>query len=506
MNDLEGDLRKILNSKAREASISDEPTRAVVARARRRQLGTVITATLAAALLVAGSLIGLRSLLRADPANQRPATPPVLPVAPDGFRPVALPQLSLAYPNDWSLVALQPDRTRDRLLQLANFELGPGFGACEQGWSLPQAGVLLEVRLGALQDPLPPWPTPLGVDPGAARPCDADRLLGASREANGIAYSATGLITADATQADVDLLEQAFETLTFPEAVPQAEDLLGSSNLVLDSADSPVGPVILYAYADLEEVVRERPSYWIGSPALSGADCPGRVRSVAMSRSQTRASRCTSTPGAESSGATCRARRFVPSSAPSRALRSPPIFSRSPRHRTAFTSSSVGHHPRGNRRSGHDPPLRWTGQPAQHVLPGGLACADRFGNRPGGRALGAVPRTHERGDRTRFRLHGWRRRRLLLAATEGRLSAGRVGLGKWRAERHHGARLGGGHPARVRSGFRRADRGRPVSRPGRLARDPADRPGHRAVGRRPRRPARRVRRQRGRTRTRGRRT
>ena len=279
MNDLEGDLREILNSKAREASISDEPTRAVVARARRRQLGTVITATLAAALLVAGSLIGLRSLLRADPANQRPATPPVLPVAPDGFRPVALPQLSLAYPNDWSLVALQPDRTRDRLLQLANFELGPGFGACEQGWSLPQAGVLLEVRLGALQDPLPPWPTPLGVDPGAARPCDADRLLGASWEANGIAYSATGLLTADATQADVDLLEQAFETLTFPEAVPQTEDLLGISNLVLDSADSPVGPVVLYAYADLEEVVRERPSYWIGiaGPIGSGLSGAGSI-------------------------------------------------------------------------------------------------------------------------------------------------------------------------------------------------------------------------------------
>jgi hypothetical protein len=281
MNDLEGDVREILNSKAREASISDEPTRAVVARARRRQLGTVITATLAAALLVAGSLIGLRSLLGADPANQRPATPPVLPDAPDGFRPVALPQLSLAYPDDWSLVALQPDRTRERLLQLANFELGPGSGACEQGWSLPQAGVLLEVRLGALQDPLPSWPTPLGVEPGAARPCGADRRLAASWEANGTAYSATGLFAADAVQADVDLLERAFETLTFPKAVPQTEELLGISNLVLESADSPVGPVVLYAFADLEEVVRERPSYWIGiagpiGSGLSGASSIGR--------------------------------------------------------------------------------------------------------------------------------------------------------------------------------------------------------------------------------------
>ena len=59
---------------------------------------------------------------------------------------------------------------------------------------------------------------------------------------------------------------------------------------------------------------------------------------------------------AESSGATCRARRFVPSSAPSRALRSPPIFSRSPRasdclHIKQCGASSKGQPPIGSRPS-----------------------------------------------------------------------------------------------------------------------------------------------------------
>ena len=281
MNDLERDLRELLDSRAAEARISDEPPRAVVVRARRRQLGTVVTAALVAAILVAGSLVGMRSILSADPRDQRPAITPVLPDAPGGFRSVALPYLSLAYPNDWSLVALQPERTRDRLLQLANFELGPGFGDCGSGWTLPRAGVLLEVRLGALQHPLPEWPTALGAIPGAARPCGAERVLGASWAANGAAYSATALFQSDAPQADVDLVERAFETLTFPREVPQTEELLGFANLVLDTADSPVGPVLLYAYQDLDDVVREEPSYWVGiaGPAgthLSGASQVGR--------------------------------------------------------------------------------------------------------------------------------------------------------------------------------------------------------------------------------------
>lgn len=284
MNDLEHDLRELLGAKARDASVSAEPTRTVVQRARRRQLGTVILTTLAAALLVVGSLVGMRSILRADPDNQRPAIPPVLPEAPEGFRSAALPYLSLAYPEHWSLVALQPDRTRDRVLQLANFDFGPGFGACEQGWSLPPGGVLLEVRLGALQGPLPPGPTSLGVVLEGTGPCGADSVLAASWEANGTAYSASGLLTADAAQADVELMERAFETMTVPENVPQTENLLGISNLVLDSVDSPVGPVVLYAY--LEDVVRERVSYWIGiaGPAgshLAGASLIGRDPPIA---------------------------------------------------------------------------------------------------------------------------------------------------------------------------------------------------------------------------------
>ena len=274
MNDLERDLRELFDTKTRDAAAPSTPSPSVLKRARRRQAGTAFVAILGGVAILAGSVVGVRSLVASEEQRQ-PVVVPALPTVPEGFRSVALPYLSLAYPMDWSLLALQPDRTRDRVLQLANFEHGPGFGGCEQGWSLPPGGVLLEIRLGALQYPLPSWPTVLDVVHAGARPCDAEGVLGASWEANGTAFSATGLLMADAPKGDIDLLERAFQTLTFPDATPQTEQLLGASNLILDTMDSPVGPVVLYAYADLEDVVRERPSVWIGIAGPAGSHLAG---------------------------------------------------------------------------------------------------------------------------------------------------------------------------------------------------------------------------------------
>jgi hypothetical protein len=278
MNDLEKDVRELLEARARNAAPTQAAAPSVFKRARRRQAATAFGAILGVAAILAGSILGVRALVSSD-SGHRPAVVPGLPHASEGFRGVVLPYASLAYPEDWSLVADDPARTANRVLQLTNFGSGPGWINCEAGFTLPRGGVMLEVQLGAGQEQLPEWPTSFEVVPGDAKPCGADGLLGASWTASGTAFSATGLMAPDAAQEDVDLMEQAFESLAFPEAAPQTEEFIGSWNLILDSADSPVGPVLLYAYADLEEVVRERPSYWIGiaGPIGSGLSGAGSI-------------------------------------------------------------------------------------------------------------------------------------------------------------------------------------------------------------------------------------
>jgi len=272
MNDLERDLRELLQTKSRDAALTPDAPPKVLKRARWREAGTVLTAIACAAAIVVGSIAGLQALNRTD-TTTRPGGPPVLPDAPEGFRSVVLPFASIAYPDDWFLVSLDPASSRDRVLQLTNFDVGTGWAACEQDASLPPDGVLLEVRLGALQEPLPAWPTTLAVVPGAGA-CGADGVLGASWTASGTAFSALALLASDAAQNDIERLEGAFASLTFPEAAPQTEEFLGTSNLVLDTADSPVGPVALYAFEDLEDGT-ERGSYWIGIAGLAGSHLSG---------------------------------------------------------------------------------------------------------------------------------------------------------------------------------------------------------------------------------------
>ena len=273
MKDLEQDLRELFEARARNATAPPTPAPNVLKRARRRQAATAFGAIAGVLLLLAGSILGVRALVSSD-SGHRPAVVPALPNAPEGFRGVVLPHASLAYPEDWSLVADDPARSANRVLQLTNFVGGPGWINCEAGFSLPRGGVMLEVQLGAGQEPLPEWPTSLGVVPGGARPCGADGLLGASWTANGTAFSATGLLAPDAAQRDVDLLERAFDSLHFPAVAPQTEDFIGSWNLILDTADSPVGPIALYAFEDLDDG-SERGSYWVGIAGPAGSHLSG---------------------------------------------------------------------------------------------------------------------------------------------------------------------------------------------------------------------------------------
>src|SRR5262245_5736925 len=109
MNDLERDLRDLLETKAGDGAPPSEPNPRVLQRARRRQVGTVLTALVVGVALVAGGAVVLDTLQRNDDETRpQPATVPVLPEAPPGFESAALPYASIAYPADWVLLDTSP--------------------------------------------------------------------------------------------------------------------------------------------------------------------------------------------------------------------------------------------------------------------------------------------------------------------------------------------------------------------------------------------------------------
>jgi hypothetical protein len=272
MSDLDQELRELLETKARDGDVTPKPEPQVLKRARRRQAGTVLAAIAGTAALVAASIVGLQTLARTSPDTPTPGDVPVLPDAPEGFRAVALPLASIAYPEDWFLVAFDPDEHDGRVLQLANFDVRTSRVNCEESHALPPGGLILEMQLGAGMDPLPAWPAPLGVVPGPGRPCGAEAVLAASWITEyGEQYSAMGLLSGDASERDRELLLRAYGTLAFPDRVPQTEELLGKANVILDSMNTPVGPVVLYAY----EEPCEGSNHWIGIAGPSGSGLAG---------------------------------------------------------------------------------------------------------------------------------------------------------------------------------------------------------------------------------------
>ena len=294
MNDLERDLRELLGAKARDASLSGEPSRTLVKRARRHQVVTVLTAVLTAAALVAGSLVGMRSILRADPGRPQPAAPPVLPDAPDGFASAALPYASIAYPSDWYLLdtspleflgVARPDAVPSGpVLQLANFDPDlPHSPRCMvDPDALPDDGVLLTIGVmtpeeaAISNEPSGPWPVdlsplPSNQDPvctGGPRP-----RIAAWTAPSGLIYWANAAQGQDASQSDVREMERAYESLAFPPTdQPQMSPMAafqgqGTPRVVLGTERIGEGIAGIVAYVELNK------SLVVGVSGSRGSDC-----------------------------------------------------------------------------------------------------------------------------------------------------------------------------------------------------------------------------------------
>jgi hypothetical protein len=259
MNDVQHKLQEMF--RRRETDVltpTVAPPPAVRRRVRARQIANVAVATLAVGALVGGSILGL-DRLASRPDDRAPGAP--LPTAPDGWRAAALPHVSLAYPQNWYVMALDPS-VDGYVMQLSNFDPGIDPRGLTHRWCegrpLPANGALLEVMLTLDPSDDPPWPTTLDPMQANGRPCDAGTVLGANwATPAGVAYAARAYLGDDVRAVDDEAVRSAFDSMTFPAtAQPQTSEPLEYPALYVDTADSPLGALALYVY------VSERP--WLG--------------------------------------------------------------------------------------------------------------------------------------------------------------------------------------------------------------------------------------------------
>ncbi|MGH2671608.1 MAG: hypothetical protein ACRDHC_01370, partial [Actinomycetota bacterium] len=142
------------------------------------------------------------------------------------------------------------------------------------GTRIPDHGIMLQVGLGNPDIDGSAWPVELQevAERPDSDPCSATLKVAEWTAPSGIEYAAVAHAGREATAADLESLERSFESLSFPAGSdPQTEDFSGTGSLILDSTDTPVGPVALYVY----EEPCEGSTHWIGIAGPSGSGLAG---------------------------------------------------------------------------------------------------------------------------------------------------------------------------------------------------------------------------------------
>lgn len=280
MSDLEQELRRLLETKSKNAAIEPEPAPPVLRRARRRQFGTAFAGIVVVASVVLVAALGLRAVVQTDAVRPRPGEPPVLPHAADGYRPAVLPFASITYPRGWDLLAFDEG---PKVLQLTNFD--PDFTTpCVASGAqvLPPLGAILLIeRLPEADASLPTWPVALhGRDSETDWNCRGAQeqtfgepeLYQASWREGTTSFVARAAIGPLARPDVRRLVSDSFGSLAVIDGDrPQTEALFAATNLFLDATTTPIGPVTLYAYKD----DFEGGSAWIGIAGPIGSHLAG---------------------------------------------------------------------------------------------------------------------------------------------------------------------------------------------------------------------------------------
>jgi hypothetical protein len=217
MNDLERDLRELLQRKADEGWAQPEAPVRMLRRVRRRQATTAVMAGVAAALVGLASFAGVRAVLDPDGGDQ--------PAAPTTTR--TLNGITIEYPEGWFLVdprtLVGVEGSKELLLSLANHEptaeaLGcPGLdeGARTNRVMLTVQGYPSEVAVDS-------WPASLDrieIEEEFDRVCYPGwELLSARWTASGRSYEGVVGMGPDATEADRAAISSAFASMSFAAA------------------------------------------------------------------------------------------------------------------------------------------------------------------------------------------------------------------------------------------------------------------------------------------------
>jgi hypothetical protein len=276
MNDTERNLREMFQRREADplvpgATPASAP-RDLVRRSRRRQLRNAIAGGLVVAIVVAGSVGGALALLRLG-QQVRPAG-----VGSSETRTSTVYGVTIAYPQNWSLLQLWQDATvvnpenskvgptgamtGHAVLQLGNAEPSPSdskvcLGGLPDGVSYPEGSVALYVQqldwprlVGTTPATWPVEPSsPAPKDPGY---CDPSAERYATWTANGRIYEA---FLGGAPGPAFDRLLEAFRSMTFSQTEPSFDPILVNGTpaappyYILDSGVTEGQPWNLLAYA-----------------------------------------------------------------------------------------------------------------------------------------------------------------------------------------------------------------------------------------------------------------
>jgi len=241
MNDLEQDIRELLDEEVRSAPPPHEAT-ATVRRTRRRQGAVIAGGALAAVALVAASLVGLRAIDRADRATF--VDQPTVTTSLNG--------ITISHPEGWHVVdpdeaglngpEPMPDLPK---LVLALSPIGRGEllgcpGMVEGSAAPTFLLTIQEQPLALTGDATRPWPVelePLQLDAndgtgGGESACYPGWTFQQARwTAAGRTFEATAGLAPDVSDADRDELLEAFASMTL-ELVEN-----GSAAAVLDQGE-----------------------------------------------------------------------------------------------------------------------------------------------------------------------------------------------------------------------------------------------------------------------------
>lgn len=227
MNDLEQELRTLLDGKASHAGVP-EPDARLIRRARWWQVGTALGGVLVVAALLGGVVVAVSALGGSDRRTPADELQPLVETTVNG--------VTVSHPESWDVVdpveaGIEPEtETPTRLIVLMTNaeEITPESISCPGLSGDAGDGVVMtvqEVPLALAGEGARPWPVELVplIEPGQGEVGPSGCLPGwtflrASWTANGRGFEARAGFGPDVSDEERDTLESAFDSMRFAPA------------------------------------------------------------------------------------------------------------------------------------------------------------------------------------------------------------------------------------------------------------------------------------------------